>query len=72
MKKNYQKPTMSVVKMLSANIICTSTDHILKGIVTEVSESESDKIEFGGGSDTGGDGTGAHARQQSDWDDEEE
>lgn len=65
MKKNYQKPTINVVKLRSANIICASPNNTLKSI-------ESDEIGFGGGSSTGGDGTGAHARMQSMWDDDEE
>ena len=65
MKKNYQKPTMNVVKIHSAIIICASPNNTVRDI-------DSDEIGYGGGSSTGGDGTGAHARHHSVWDDEEE
>ena len=63
MKKNYQKPAINVETSLSANLICASQYNTVQDI-------NSDDVGYGGGSDNGGDGTGAHARLHSDWDDD--
>ena len=65
MKKNYQKPTMNVVKIQHQS-------HILAGSVNGTSGNAG--FIYGGASSNGGNGTGAHSRHNNvwDWDDEDD